>query len=53
MVIKESKESTRVKRKVKAAVFKHSGNVEFAAIKKIATTMLSTKSLARNLRGLV
>ncbi len=53
MVIKELKEPTRVKRKVKAAVFKHSGNVGFAAIKKIATTMLSTKSLARNLKGSV
>lgn len=53
MVIKELKEPARIKRKVKAAVFKHSGNVSFNAVKEIAKKMNATKSLARNLKGTV
>jgi len=53
MIIKDLKEPVRVRRKVKAAVYKHSGNLNFASVKAIGQKMLSTKSLARNLKGAV
>ena len=53
MIIKDLKEPVRQRRKVKAAEHKHSGNVNFASVKTIATKMLATKSLARNLKNCV
>jgi large subunit ribosomal protein L12e len=52
-IIKELKEPVRQRRKVKAAIYKHSGNIGMAAIKKIGQTMLAGKSLARTLKGAV
>ena len=43
-IIKELKEPVRQRRKVKAAVFKHSGNITFKAVKEIADKMNKTKS---------
>ena len=52
-IIKELKEPVRQRRKVKAAVFKHSGNITFKAVKEIADKMNKTKSLSRTLKGSV
>jgi len=51
MVIKELKEPVRQRRKVKAAIYKHSGNVNFNAVKQVAQKMHAGKSLARTLKA--
>jgi len=53
MIIKELKEPVRQRRKVKAAVYKHSGNISMKAVKEIADKMFKSKSLARTLKGSV
>ena len=53
LVIKELKEPVRQRRKVKAAVFKHSGNISFKSVKEIADKMNKSKSLSRTLKGSV
>eukprot|EP00340_Litonotus_pictus_P005331 CAMPEP_0170526054 /NCGR_PEP_ID=MMETSP0209-20121228/11513_1 /TAXON_ID=665100 ORGANISM="Litonotus pictus, Strain P1" /NCGR_SAMPLE_ID=MMETSP0209 /ASSEMBLY_ACC=CAM_ASM_000301 /LENGTH=173 /DNA_ID=CAMNT_0010815681 /DNA_START=20 /DNA_END=541 /DNA_ORIENTATION=- len=52
-IIKELKEPVRQRRKVKAAVYKHSGNISFAAVKTVAKKMHEGKSLSRTLKGAV
>ena len=51
-IIKELKEPTRQRRKVKGAVFKHSGNLSFDQVKNIAKK-IREKSLAREMKGTV
>ena len=51
-IIKELKEPVRQRRKVKGAVYKHSGNLSFEQVKNIAKKM-KDKSLARDLKGTV
>ena len=51
-IIKELKEPVRQRRKVKGAVFKHSGNLSFEQVKNIAKKM-KEKSLARDMKGTV
>ena len=51
-VIKELKEPVRQRRKVKGAVFKHSGNLSFEQVKNIAKKM-KEKSLARDAKGTI
>lgn len=51
MVIKELKEPVRQRRKVKAAVYKHNGNINFNAVKQVAQKMLAGKSLSRTLKA--
>jgi large subunit ribosomal protein L12e len=52
-VIKQLKEPVRQRRKVKHAVYKHSGNITFKDVKEIAQKMQASKSLARTLKGTV
>jgi large subunit ribosomal protein L12e len=52
-IIKELKEPVRQRRKVKAAIYKHSGNISFAAVKGVAQKMVGTKSLSRTLKGTI
>ena len=52
-IIKELKEPVRQRRKVKAAVYKHSGNITMKSVKEIGDKMFKSKSLARTLRGSV
>jgi large subunit ribosomal protein L12e len=51
-IIKELKEPVRQRRKVKNAVYKHSGNLTFEQVKNIAKKM-TNKSLAREFKGTV
>ena len=51
-IIKALKEPKRQRKKEKGAVFKHTGNLPFDQIKKIAQTM-KTKSLAREMKGTI
>jgi len=51
-IIKELKEPIRQRRKVKAAVYKHTGNLSFEQVKTIAKKM-SHKTLSRELKGTV
>jgi large subunit ribosomal protein L12e len=51
-IIKELKEPTRQRRKVKGAVYKHTGNLSFEQVKNIAKKM-TAKSLARDQKGTV
>jgi len=53
LVIKELKEPIRQRRKVKAAVYKHTGNLTIDAVKTIAKKMMETKSLSRTLHSAV
>lgn len=53
MIIKDLKEPVRQRRKVKSAIYKHSGNVPFSSVKAVATKMLAGKSLARTLKACV
>lgn len=53
MIIKELKEPVRIRRKVKAAVYKHSGNINFKAVKEVAQKMVAGKSLSRTLKNAV
>ena len=50
-IIKELKEPIRQRRKQKAAVYKHSGNISMKAVKDIADKMFKGKSLARTIKG--
>lgn len=52
LIIKDLKEPIRKKRAVKAAVYKHSGNVTFEQVKTIAKKMRE-KSNAREMVGTV
>ena len=51
-IIKALKEPKRQRKKEKGAVFKHTGNLSFEEIKKIAQNM-RPKSLAREMKGTV
>jgi large subunit ribosomal protein L12e len=51
-IIKALKEPIRQRRKVKGAVYKHTGNLSFEQVKDIAKKM-KDKSLARELKGTV
>ena len=51
-IIKALKEPKRQRKKEKGAVFKHTGNLSFEQIKKIAENM-RPKSLAREMKGTV
>ena len=51
-IIKALKEPKRQRKKEKGAVFKHTGNLPFDQIKKIAQNM-KTKSLAREMKGTI
>ena len=51
-IIKELKEPVRQRRKVKGAIYKHTGNLSFEQVKNIAKKM-KDKSLARELKGTV
>jgi large subunit ribosomal protein L12e len=51
-IIKELKEPIRQRRKVKGATYKHTGNLSFEQVKKIAKNM-QEKSLAREFKGTV
>lgn len=51
-IIKDLKEPVRQRRKVKGAVYKHTGNLTFDQVKTIANKM-KDKSLARDLKGTV
>jgi large subunit ribosomal protein L12e len=51
-IIKELKEPVRQRRKVKGAVYKHTGNLTFEQVKNIAKKM-KEKTLARELKGTV
>ena len=51
-IIKALKEPKRKRKKEKGAVFKHTGNLSFEQIKKIAENM-RPKSLAREMKGTV
>ena len=51
-IIKALKEPKRQRKKEKGAVFKHTGNLPFDQIKKIAETMRA-KSLAREMKGTI
>ena len=53
LVIKDLKEPVRQRRKVKAAIHKHSGNIAFANVKAIAQKMKDGKSLSRTLKAAV
>ena len=52
LIIKELKEPVRQRRKVKGAVYKHTGNLSLEQVKNIAKKM-SHKTLARELKGTV
>jgi large subunit ribosomal protein L12e len=52
LIIKDLKEPVRQRRKVKGAVYKHTGNLTFEQVKTIAKKM-SHKTLARELKGTV
>ena len=51
-IIKDLKEPHRQRRKVKGAVYKHTGNLTFDQVKAIAKKM-ENKSLSRDLKGTV
>jgi large subunit ribosomal protein L12e len=51
-IIKELKEPVRQRRKVKGAVYKHTGNLSFEQVKNIAKKM-KEKTLAREFKGTV
>ena len=51
-IIKELKEPVRQRRKVKSAVYKHTGNLSFEQVKNIAKKVRD-RSLARELKGTV
>jgi large subunit ribosomal protein L12e len=52
-IIKALKEPVRQRRKVKHAVYKHTGNITFDTVKKIAENMKERKSLSRELKGTI
>ena len=52
-IIKALKEPVRQRRKVKGAVYKHTGNLTLKQIENIAKEMQKTKSLSRELKGTV
>jgi large subunit ribosomal protein L12e len=52
LIIKELKEPVRQRRKVKGAIYKHTGNLSFEQVKNIAKKM-SHKTLAREFKGTV
>jgi large subunit ribosomal protein L12e len=52
LIIKELKEPVRQRRKVKGAIYKHTGNLSFEQVKTIAKKM-AHKTLAREFKGTV
>lgn len=52
LIIKDLKEPVRQRRKVKGAVYKHTGNLTYEQVKNIAKKM-SHKTLARTLKGTI
>ena len=52
-IIKALKEPVRQRRKVKGAVYKHTGNLTLKQIETIAKEMQKSKSLSRELKGTV